>query len=240
MPISSNTLFHFTSVRETLESILKSKYLWPQFCTEYYWGKYRFALPMSCLCDIPLSEMMVHIKHYGKFGIGLSKEWAKNIKELSTVIYTRHNSLIYKHVCSILNNIDIGQKLSKEDMFILSRVKKYSGNAYCCPNSKRKLIRNVRFYNEREWRYVPEKLSSNDIFVEKNQDIKPIKGNNEVTKGDPKFEYNDIKYLIVKNDSDRIKLIDFIENNLGTELNINGRALLKSKILTTQQIKEDF
>ena len=82
MAISSKTLFQFTSKRETLEAILESKFLWPRYCTEYYWKDYRFALPMMCLCDIPLSEMINHIKNYGRFGIGLSKDWANKVEFL--------------------------------------------------------------------------------------------------------------------------------------------------------------
>ena len=240
MAISSNTLFQFTSQRVTLEKILESKFLWPRYCTEYFWEGYRFSLPMMCLCDIPLSQTTTHIEHYGKYGIGISKKWADEIKELSTVIYTRRNSILYKEVLSILKKHSSGERLSTEEIFILSRVKKYSGNTYCSPNGKRVLVSRVRFYDEREWRFVPEQLSYSDIYVEKNQNIKPISGDNEKTKGYPKFEYSDIKYLIVNNDDERVKLIDYIDEKLKTKANKEERALLKSKILTVKQIEEDF
>ena len=240
MAISSSTLFQFTSQRETLEKILESRFLWPRYCTEYYWREFRFSLPMTCLCDIPLSQIATHIKHYGKYGIGSSKNWVNKIKELSTIIYTRPDSILYKEILSILKKRFMGKELSKEEVFLLSRVKKYSGNTYCSPNGKRELVSKVRFYDEREWRFVPERLSSNDIYVEKSQDINPIVGNNNNTKGRPLFEYSDIKYLIVNNDSDRVDLIDFIDSKLYSKANEKERALLKSKILTVNQIEEDF
>ena len=238
MAISSNTLFQFTSQRDTLEKILDSKFLWPRYCTEYFWKEYRFSLPMTCLCDIPLSQIATHIKHYGKFGIGISKDWANKVHELSTVIYTRTNSILYKEVLSVLKKHFSGEELSAGEIFLLSRVKKYSGNTYCSPNGKRELVRKVRFYDEREWRFVPAKLSSSDICVEKNQDIKPSSGDNDKTKGYPQFEYSNIRYLIVKDDSERVRLIDYIDDRLKNKT--NNITLLKSKILTVKQIEEDF
>lgn len=240
MAISSNTLFQFTSQRETLQKILESKFLWPRYCTEYFWEGYRFSLPMMCLCDIPLSQTTNHIEHYGKYGIGISKKWADEIKELSTVIYTRRYSILYKEVLSILKKHSSGERLSTEEIFILSRVKKYSGNTYCSPNGKRVLVSRVRFYDEREWRFVPKNLSSSDIYVEKSKDIKPISGDNEKTKGYPKFEYGDIKYLIVNNDEERKNLINYIDEELKSRTKEEERTLLKSKILTVKQIEEDF
>lgn len=240
MAISSNTLFQFTSSRGTLEKILQSQYLWPQYCTEYFWDSYRFALPMTCLCDIPLSEAKEHINRYGKYGIGISKDWVKEIKELSTVIYTRRDTYLYKKVVDILKRRSKGEFLSSEEIFILSRVKKYSGSTYCQPNGKRVLEKVVRFYDEREWRYVPVDLSTDDIMVEKNQDIKAIIGNNDKYKGKPQFEYSDLKYLIVRDDNEREKLINYIDEELKTKIKKKERTLLKSKILTVKQIAEDF
>lgn len=240
MAISSNTLFQFTSQLDTIEKILDSKFLWPRYCTEYFWKGYRFSLPMMCLCDIPLSQIATHVKHYGKFGIGISKDWANKINELSTVIYTRPNSILFKEVLSVLQKHFSGEELTAGEIFLLSRVKKYSGNTYCSPNGKRELVREVRFYDEREWRFVPEKLSSSDIYVEKNQDIKPISGDNDKTKGYPQFEYSDIRYLIVKDDSEKVRLIEYIDDRLKSKTNKMDRTLLKSKILTVKQIEEDF
>ena len=73
-----------------------------------------------------------------------------------------------------------------------------------------------------------------------NQDKNAIAGDNNKTKGVPQFEYGDIKYLIVKDDNERVCLIDFIDNKLKTQINNNDKTILKSKILTAKQIEEDF
>ena len=68
----------------------------------------------------------------------------------------------------------------------------------------------------------------------------PILGNNDKTKGHPQFEYDDIRYLIVKDDTDRMKLINYIDDKLKSKADKMERTLLKSKILTVRQIVEDF
>jgi hypothetical protein len=81
--ISSNTLFHFTDKRENLINILENEFR-PHFCLENfnffahdmnYREGFEIAIPMVCFCDIPLSQARIHMKHYGEYGIGLSKEW---------------------------------------------------------------------------------------------------------------------------------------------------------------------
>lgn len=240
MGLSSNTLFQFTAKRETLEAILTSKYLWPRYCTEYYWDGFRFALPMTCLCDIPLSSIGEHTDKYGHFGIGLSKKWAEGIKELSSVIYTRVGSALYKEVLSILKKKIRGEALTQSDIFLLSKTKKYSGNTFCGGGNEHRLVRHVRFYDEREWRYVPASLKEDEIFIERSSDRVPITGDNEHTKGMPAFQYSDIRYLFVKDESERRVLLSFIKNQLKHNIAQEDMMILMSKVLTIKQIKEDF
>ena len=75
MAVSSNTLFHFTRDYDTLTKILKGMSFWPRYCQEFGWNS-GFAVPMTCFCDIPLSQIKNHIDTYGSYGIGMSKEFA--------------------------------------------------------------------------------------------------------------------------------------------------------------------
>ena len=92
MPISSNTLFHFTRSAEALVGILKHEFT-PHYCLEDYSvlpaaapESPNIAIPMVSFCDIPLSQASEHLAQYGDFGIGLSKNWGMK-KGVSPVLY---------------------------------------------------------------------------------------------------------------------------------------------------------
>ena len=54
------------------------------------------------------------------------------------------------------------------------------------------------------------------------------------------FTTNDIKYLIIKTEEERIELIKKIDSIYSSKCPQDDLSLLKSKILTCNQIKEDF
>lgn len=83
MTISANTLFHFIYKLETLHIILKTRF-YPRLCIERYFidsTKNKWAIPMVCFCDIPLSNITQHTQKYGNYAIEIKKSWAI---ELST------------------------------------------------------------------------------------------------------------------------------------------------------------
>ncbi len=97
MKPKSHTLFHFTNSNDTLKLILKGGF-WPKYCLEdVKWVDFNdhkfIAYPMVCFCDIPLSRVGEHVKFYGEFGLGLTKEWAVT-NSLSPVHYINASSNI--------------------------------------------------------------------------------------------------------------------------------------------------
>lgn len=98
------------------------------------------------------------------------------------------------------------------------------------------------FYNEREWRYVPDSLDIKNQCV-KLKDKTNLEVLNKLTNCDEcklKFQYNDIKYLFVKTEDERLKLINFICNKFNKKIGEKELLLLTSKILTEEQITNDF
>ena len=74
-PISSSTLFHFTSSIDYIRSILEDEFrpnlsLEDLSCLEL---QEKVAIPMVSFCDIPLSQTKAHMQYYGHYGIGLAK-----------------------------------------------------------------------------------------------------------------------------------------------------------------------
>ena len=235
MAISSATLFHFTSSFETLKKILCGQGFWARYCIEYGWGEQGdkdFAVPMVCFCDIPLSQIHNHIKLYGGYGIGMSKEWAIN-NRMAPVHYLQSGSFATEILNELRDKVELKDKVKH-----LTFLKKYKGVMYRKNNKgKYKKYSDYIFYNEREWRYVPNVepicVTAKDHKIN-NED----KLNEETYKHLLRFTSTDIKYLIVKTENQRMDLLKTIEKKYeATEEEI---TLLKSKVITCEQITNDF
>ena len=93
MPLSSNSLIHLTENKEALKGILQNNFK-VQYCLEKITtmgGSFQLAIPMVSFCDIPLSEIKNHISKYGKYGLGLNKDWAIRNK-LNPILYIEKGS----------------------------------------------------------------------------------------------------------------------------------------------------
>lgn len=222
LTISSNTLFHFTDKVENVINILENEFR-PHFCLEdlniitpdlSYRVELEFAIPMVCFCDIPLSQARVHMKTYGEYGIGLSKEWGK-LNKICPILYVHENSAIpfgvrkmlekgvefflmdNVHVDMPLTNIKYIAKIVDELDRIESFIKPYEGRLW--RNGKYSSGK-IRFYDEREWRFVPElpedfsssRLTKAEFIDEEKKDSANEKSREKCVL---KFEPSDIKYI---------------------------------------------
>jgi hypothetical protein len=114
--ISANTLFHFTSDRQSLLSILENG-LYVRYSLENYENiiseKSEIAFPMTSFCDIPLSQVKRHSSKYGQYAIGLTKNWGMKNK-INPVIYTYPTSttsdLLRDVVEELQNFFDIAEE----------------------------------------------------------------------------------------------------------------------------------
>ena len=92
MRLYPNILFHFTD-KNALFNILEDSFK-VSYARERIKGQNavrEFAVPMVSFCDLRLSELKDHIEKYGKFGIGLTKEWAFR-NGLNPVMYINETS----------------------------------------------------------------------------------------------------------------------------------------------------
>ena len=132
----SHTLFHFTKNNETLKLIIKNGF-WPRYCLEDVgWLRYKkfdfIAYPMVCFCDIPISRVDEHVNFYGKFGIGLSKEWAE-ANRLTPILYVASNNHIpdsYRKIIDLAYNLEETAKneAKKSVRYLLAHAKPTDGN----------------------------------------------------------------------------------------------------------------
>lgn len=238
MPISSNTLFHFYKEKEFLKQALKEG-LWPRYCVERKWNGKDFAIPMFCFCDIPLSQIKDHINEergYGNYGIGVTKDFAR-VNKITPVIYLSQGSFFMNKILYFISNklqepATNLKKINFEEL-MLYYIKKVGGyNSFS--EHKRK------FYDEREWRYIPQ--ISQDVHIElltgKYDKQKITQEYSERTKSCKlQLKPEDISYLIVKNESDITDIIKTLQQKYE-----NHRLLehLYSRIITIKQILKDF
>lgn len=256
--ISSNTLFHFTESAENIIKIIKTGFA-PKFCLEEFgpelfigkMDKMESAIPMTCFCDLPLSKIDTHLEFYGSYGLGLSKEWGQ-LNGLTPITYIHDRSTQIKYlkqvgtlIFQIFKDKEDFKKIPMEKnplvaLFELSAFfKPYSGQMWRINKYVEK-----RFYDEREWRYVPFLNSTEfEYRLDKEEFLNAIKraSANETiaTKFPLKFQYSDIKYLIVNKEDEMVALSDALDtmNEIFTE---EQRKVLKTKIISSEQIKEDF
>jgi len=284
--ISANTLFHFTGSFDNLLSILKYEF-YPRYSLEDYsmfhddksvrYRNSNKATPMICFCDIPLSQISNHVIFYGKYALGLSKQWGID-NSISPVMYTLPNSIFStvmklnfdgiqkcihrsnRHFGNLhRDNPDVifdekdniideqSEELARIDsglLEIISFTKPYEGNFV----RNGKTYSNVRFYDEREWRYVPDpnKLFDESVpgYITREQflDKEQLATANKTIESYFKlsFEPKDIKYIIVNNNDEILATVDKINEIKGSKYTYNDLRLLSTKIISMEQILQDF
>ena len=251
--VQADTLFTFTSQLEFIIKPLKNKMLSPRYCVEDI--SYlninqlkRLAYPMRCFCDINLHRLGEHLAWYGYYGLAFSKEWCmKNF--IQPIQYINPES----HLCmdfaeafgAALNSKDTtNPELAKFKNYLLHELmfwKPYQGEFKNRNTNKSEL---KCFTDECEWRYVPDVtiVGFDQVLINENkldtelfyQMSNAMDGLEEISL---KFDYSDIKYIIVKTNSDFVEL-----SNMISELSVNKvtEHELVSKIIIWDKSGGDF
>lgn len=242
--ISAEALLHFTRSMARLTGILKN-----DFHPRYNLEKYRLgrhvveaAFPLISFCDIPLSRLKNHISTYGYYGIGMTRAWAEK-KGLNPILYLREGATLSRFMGAVMDGT--AQTGTNEAVMISALrnirayIKQFEGDFY----RDGRWIRNVRFYNEREWRYVPEIGEGELPAILKKKDFMDRavlrRAEAKLKKYRLDFEPDDIKYIIVRNEREilnTVKILKKIEEKYSPET----VEILTSRILTSEQILRDF
>ena len=244
--ISSDSIFHFTKSINSLFGILENEFQ-PNFCFERCELKNRVvkgAYPMVCFCDIPLSQVKEHIgPYYGNYGIGMSKDWAEK-KGLNPVLYVKKTSHLAAHISALVDisrsTKELKTSIQTTLISILRYVKPYEGNYLRGEKTPDK----IKFYDERELRYVPppEETENRHLFLNADEykDLETRKKSNSIIKKlKLSFEPDDIRYIIINNEDE---ISSMVEQLLKIKKKYSYEAVLKllTRIITTEQIKRDF
>ena len=263
--LSANTLFHFTNSSGNLENILKKEF-YPRYCLEDFSivipkirglplkPKER-AIPMVSFCDIPLSQIRKHVGYYGRYAIGLTKEWGiKN--NICPILYTYDQSELSAQFKSILvralenmastgiNNI---ANIFNHWINIVKFVKPYEGRLW---KDGKYLKKKIRFYDEREWRFCP-----NIPFIDKQKEDGPSNflskdsflRHDEIQKESKilerfklSFEPKDIKYIIVNKEDEILDMVNKVNQIKKVKYTPDDLRILTTRIISMEHIFEDF
>ena len=244
--LSANTLFHFTKNIDNLISILQTNFR-PSYCSEKnHFERYeKWQIPMVCFCDIPLSQIEEHILRYGEYAIGMTKEWAvkNNVNpvlyindevELCNKIKSNYALLIEERNAGSVDSI---QFIIDNLLYQYAYIKPYQEDVYDRATGEN-IIK--RFYNEREWRYIPIDREAS-LF---NFSCAPVSGQDECLKKNMEqyrlnFEPKDINYIIVSRENEILSVKEQL-GEIKERFAPKDIELLTTHIISMERIKEDF
>jgi Putative abortive phage resistance protein AbiGi, antitoxin len=250
-----NTLFHFTNSRKALFGILAENFQLSYARERIEAGIEirEFAAPMVSFCDLRLSETDEHIASYGRYGIGLTKQWAI-AQGLSPVAYWTKEGRLLKNMFDYMSHyfadlkseVDPKKEAMKSKHYhnaldIYRFIKNYDG---LLKRNGAKKARPYRFANEREWRYVPpldEPAVQPFLPISMLQEKGKSHWNATIAHIRLLFEPKDIRYIIVSNESERMAVVDHLKKATHKVMKYGPKEVdrLASRVLTTQQIRDD-
>lgn len=251
---SANTLFKFMDKLDYLIEILNNKAFIPRYNDEdisylEYGDNKLISIPMVCFCDIRLNKIEKHLEFYsddGGYGIGLSKGWGidKGIQPIQYINTCGVLSLQLKNIFNIALNDSLLQNKETENYrdYLINNLIYLKPITGVMTRGDKEVRKN--FHDEQEWRYISNDsmastklLIGNEIKNKKNYYNDMLRSREACENRWLKFEYSDIKYIIVPNEEKQDEIINFIEKDLDIEMNL--KIKLASKIITFTSIRGD-
>lgn len=252
--VQADTLFTFADQLEWIIKPLQQKMLSPRYCTEdiaylKITGIRKIAIPMKCFCDINFHRLGEHLNWYGYYGLAFSKEWGMR-KKIQPIQYLNPESELRKDIsdaftAALKDKTDNQTQTQKKlQDYILHQI------MYCKPYSGKFINRRTNkkaekcYTDECEWRFVsdvsvagyPPVIFDKDILNSGNTTLmsNAMDGLEQISLT---FDYSDVKYIIVNNESDLQKITEEIEKFEASE---TEKHSLISKVIVWENSKEDF
>lgn len=236
MGLSSNILWHQTKT-DALKQILRTRTFRFAYSKEIIPGTgVTMAFPMISFCNLPLAEFADYGNKYGGYSIGMSREWGiKN--RFNPVLYCENTSNIVRRLASIISNLQSGAEFSDKVLDVLECLAYIKPIEDTLEVGDRKYT-NYRFMDEREVRLVPDftdfkrRLILPILTPEQYGQYKLEHNNKPILEESISFEWSDIKYIIVKNNTNITEY-----RKLLNRLDCNNDNI---HIFDQQQVREDF
>lgn len=254
MAVSNNSIVHYTKRLDSIKGILFEGFRL-KYCCEKLSSAFEdnitveLAIPMVSFCDLPLSQIREHTDKFGKYGIGLTKEWARKYLMSPVIYFEQRSSICAVYLKSLeerleLFHFDSDQKpdshLNDLIMFFLY-AKNYEGIPIRPMDPENQTV--VRFYNEREWRYVPftDDLKGAKLFhLIENYIQNKEEYNKQLEELRLNFYLDELSYIIVDTAEEAYEIAKFIDDIYYNHASRGQITRAISKIFTQEQITNDF
>jgi hypothetical protein len=177
------------------------------------------------------------------------RTWSLIIKHIDTLRKTtiKNNKDLFTFINEAIKGLKDEDKLLEEKLLsqahswinLLRYIKNYQGQhpKNADPNSQ------YRFYDEREWRFVPEMNKPGFHSYLNAKEYKKFRGTNKkpfIPNISLLFTSEDIKYILVKSNKDVPKVIRIIKSIENLTKNADDSDILTTKIITQEQLRDDF
>lgn len=241
----TSSLFHYTKSIDILYSILMEGLI-PNYCYEDL--SYRrnpgrgIGIPMVSFCDIPLSKTNLFVERYGKYAIGLTKEWAED-KRINPILYAKDENIlislsfqktIEKRFADELKEhggderhvtFDLTPGSKPQIVAFVNRINAHSANQSIHGMIKKyygEYDGNIQInYEENEWRYLVEDTECTPWFWDK-AGYEQWRGDRRTThkpvpnealiKEKLQFTAQDVAFIIVSKEEEISDMVNFISS----------------------------
>lgn len=190
---------------------------------------------------------------YGNYALGLTKEWGVR-NGVAPVLYSYPTSGAARSIAALLTleihssnpeglaapsaADEAQERLLTHVSDLIAFLKPYEGPFL----RQGRVLQNVRFYDEREWRYVPDDYHSFPTLErEEYLDFLKLRDANEALRRLPRlsFEPSDIKYIVVATEVEVLPMIHEVER-IKAKYTEDQVKVLTSRIISAEQIINDF
>ena len=252
--IHANSLFNFMTKLDFLINIVKTKRISARYCEEDL--EYlkipnlrKIALPMKCFCDINMHKLEYHLEWYGYYGLAFSKEWGIQQGVQPVQYINQYSNLILDFVeafksALIIKPADENSSQTKMKSFLLLELMYYKPHDGLMENRNTRKKERKCFTDECEWRYIPNVIKAGFHQVLRDEAIINAGVLERINNGLEKaidvalqFKYEDLKYIIIKDNEDYTILLKEINN---FNISYDEKCYLISKIIVWENSKGDF
>lgn len=224
--LSSTTLFNFTDSIDYLINNLNEGIYCHNTFEKLPFKNNAYRVPMACFCDIPLSMIKEHFDWYGRYGIGVSRTYARSLGVKPVWYVTSESKLVRNLVRSSAIR-------PYERKHMVPYLKKFMGNQFFQKQGKE---RRKKFYDEREWRFIPGGSKVETFFSLGSHETIPAAIQNAERMP---LDLNEIEYIIIENEEDFDRILKELKSIGDRDEHLKPESLI-AKLITAKQIERDF